>query len=140
MLFVGDNNHFMKIEHGWGMGVDIEVVERFRKSGLAADELFLKKVFTAKELEYCLAKIDPAPHLAGRYAGKEAVLKALSAAGVKEMTVLSYIEIEILNDGLGVPIVIWQGAQRDQFEIRITIAHSDDNAVAFVIALPVSKK
>jgi len=62
-----------------GIGVDIEDVNRFTKLG--GNKAFLKKVFTQNELDYCFSKKVAAPHLAVRYAGKEAVVKALYNMG-----------------------------------------------------------
>lgn len=52
-----------------------------------------------KELKYCLSKTNPYPHLAARFAGKEAVIKLISGFGGK----ISPNEIEILNDNSGAP-------------------------------------
>jgi len=62
-----------------GVGVDIESISRFRKKISESPNIFFSKVFTERELEYCHSKIDPAPHLAARYTGKEAVIKAIIA-------------------------------------------------------------
>ena len=57
------------------IGVDIESVDRFKEHDKNGS--FLKRIFTNKELEYCFSFTDFAQHLAVRYSGKEAVVKAL---------------------------------------------------------------
>src|SRR3989338_11508779 len=84
-----------------GIGVDIETVYRFRKLDKINDNLFLNKVFTRNEIDYCFSKKDPARHLAARYAGKEAIFKALSAIGKPNP---NYKDAEIFNDKEGAQI------------------------------------
>ncbi len=62
-----------------GVGTDIVSVERFRRAGARWGDRFFTRVFTDAELAYCRARKDPYPHLAARFAAKEAVIKALSA-------------------------------------------------------------
>ena len=61
-----------------GLGTDLVDVERIRRSHERHGERFLKRVFTAAEQAYCLSRPDPYPHLAARFAAKEAVSKAFS--------------------------------------------------------------
>ncbi len=56
-------------------GLDCESVDRFR--ALLENRPLLERLFTAGELAYCLSSRDPAPLLAGRFAAKEACMKAL---------------------------------------------------------------
>ena len=63
---------------------------------------FFKRVYTKKELDYCLKQKNPAPHLCARYCEKEAAVKALS--GIYDKTI-SYNEIEILNNETGAPYI-----------------------------------
>lgn len=111
------------------IGVDIEEVARFRKIDRARDRQFLEKIFTARELDYCFSKKDPAPHLAARFCAKEAVIKAL--ASVKIKTVL-YRNIEIVNETDGAPKA--RLLTKDQiYKINVSISHTTDYAIAFVI-------
>ena len=59
-----------------GIGVDCVDISRFED--LKAH--FIKKVYTRKEIKYCRSKMAPAQHFAGRFAGKEAVIKAMDRA------------------------------------------------------------
>ncbi len=58
-----------------GLGTDIVDIERIRRVHERHGERFLKRVFTQEEQDYCLGMKDPYPHLAARFAAKEAVSK-----------------------------------------------------------------
>jgi holo-[acyl-carrier protein] synthase len=59
-----------------GLGTDLARVERFRTFVTENKAALLGRLFTPGERAYALAKKDPAPHLAARFAAKEACLKA----------------------------------------------------------------
>lgn len=111
------------------IGVDIENIKRFRKFSSKKNN-FLKNIFTEQELDYCFSKIDPASHLAVRFCGKEAVLKAMSSL-VK--TNLPMNKIEINNNKKGVPKVKILNSKYKHFSISISLSHSKNTAVAFII-------
>ena len=115
-----------------GIGVDIERIERFRKPVDENDAPFLNRIFTRDELDYCLTHASPYAHLAARYAGKEAVVKALSQA---DITGVHYADIEILNDNKGVPNVRINKEIAGKLIIKLSLSHSDDNAIAFALVL-----
>ena len=112
-----------------GIGTDIEKIERFEDLEPQKDYIFLNKIFTRLELEYCYSKLDPKKHLAARFAGKEAVLKALYSCGITDV---QFNDIEILNNNQGVPcanITLYNSLLR----IHISLSHTDDFALAFCI-------
>jgi len=115
-----------------GIGTDIIEIRRFENFREPDFSVFLKKNFTRAELEYCMAKDAPAPHLAARFAGKEAVIKALGSLGI---TGIFYPAIEILNDDRGVPYVRINTDQAEKFIVRISLSHSSDMALAFCIII-----
>jgi holo-[acyl-carrier protein] synthase len=115
-----------------GIGVDIERIDRFQKPVDEKDERFLNRIFTPAELDYCLAHTSPYAHLAARYAGKEAVVKALNQAHI---TGVNYSDIEILNDSKGVPVVSIKKEVGRELIIKVSLSHSDDNAIAFAMVL-----
>ena len=67
-----------------GIGVDIEKTDRFKKK--LKDKRFLNKIFTQEELNYCFSNKYPEKHLAARFAGKEAMIKAYCSL-YKDITV-----------------------------------------------------
>ncbi len=106
-----------------GLGTDILEIERIRKSIEEHGERFLKRLFTEQEINYCKKHQDPIPHYAGRFAGTEAVVKALGTGFGKEV---SCQDIEILNDQKGKPVVYF--SPKTQLELNcptllISISH-----------------
>jgi len=61
-----------------GLGADIIEVERIRKVYQRHGERFLHRILTAEEQDYCFSMSNPYPHLAARFAAKEAVAKAFT--------------------------------------------------------------
>jgi len=60
-----------------GLGFDATDIPRVREVFERYGERFLRRVFTDAEIAYCTRRRDPVPHLAGRFAAKEATMKAL---------------------------------------------------------------
>ena len=106
------------------IGLDIVDISRFRK--LKRTAVVLQKAFTSRELDYCFAFKDSAPHLAGLFAAKEAVAKALDGQAV-------VYEIEIRHNKNGKPTV-WRENKHDK-KIAVSITHTDAIAAAIVIKL-----
>lgn len=117
-----------------GVGCDIIEIERIARA--IKSESFIRRVFTAEEAAYCQRRgQQAAASFAGRFAAKEAVLKALGT-GLREG---SLQEIAVDNDGLGKPLVQLSGhfamlsRQLGVKNIQISLSHSRDFAVAYVI-------
>ena len=114
-------------------GVDIIEIPRIKQTLDRYGERFLKRVFTPDEIAYCRGR---APNLAGRFAAKEATMKALGT-GVRGV---SWKDIEVIRAESGAPSVKLHGrakarAERLQVvEISLSISHSREFAVAFVVA------
>ncbi|AGB40296.1 holo-(acyl-carrier-protein) synthase [Halobacteroides halobius DSM 5150] len=119
-----------------GLGIDIIEIERIKKA-IKKRANFKKRFFTEIEIEYCEEYKIPWSHYAGRFAAKEAVVKALGT-GFREF---KWQDIEIINDNLGKPEVnLYNQAQKIAHkkgieEIMLSISHSRDYAVAQAIAL-----
>lgn len=111
------------------IGVDIEKVDRFRKFS-DKNDIFLKKIFTDRELAYCFNQANVAEHLAVRFCGKEAVIKALNGLA---MPPFSWKEIEITNQSDGRPTVTVNGKTVPPLNIEISLSHTDEVAIAFVL-------
>ncbi|GBE05922.1 holo-[acyl-carrier-protein] synthase [bacterium BMS3Abin10] len=118
-------------------GVDIVEVTRFKKvfqknKDLASD------VFTEKERAYCLSRKDPYIHFAGRFAAKEACLKALGM-GLSTGIDHTLREIEVLASASGKPVLSVKGwaartSKRQKInQLTVSISHSANYAVATVI-------
>ncbi len=89
-----------------GIGIDIVEVTRVEKAIKGRGDSFVGRIFTDKEREYAGSKKFRYMHLAGRFAAKEAVKKALPDG--KEIG-MNWHEIEILNSEDGKPYVVLHG-------------------------------
>ncbi len=108
-----------------GVGIDIVEIKKFKKAAERFGDRFLKKIFTEKELEYSFSKRNAFQHLAARFAGKEAVIKALGKA-------LSLKSIEILNKRNGEPFCKIKN-QKNRYKIFISLSHTQHYATAIAI-------
>ena len=112
----------------FGIGVDSVDIDRFEDYNLRSNS---NVIFTKKELEYCLTKPKPSQHLAARFAGKEAIVKAFNSVGLELMPG----NIEILNDEKGRPEASISEEKLREFNIKISISHSKNLAVGFSIVV-----
>jgi holo-[acyl-carrier protein] synthase len=114
-------------------GVDLIEVHRLRSAIERHGERFLRRIFTDREREQLKGNL---PSLAGRFAAKEAVAKALST-GIGQV---SWLEIEILRGPAREPLLNLHGnAQRlaDGLGIQqwsISLSHTHEHAIAMVVA------
>ena len=116
-------------------GIDIIEISRIREA-IEDNNLFKKRVFTEKEIEYCEGRKLKFQSFAARFAAKESFLKAIGT-GLTEN--ISLIDIEILNNSKGAPYILLHNHAKELFEknkfanISISISHSDNYAIASVI-------
>lgn len=119
-----------------GVGVDIIKVQRIEDAINRSGETFLKKTFTEGELGYAHSKGDYIAHLATMFAGKEAVLKALSMGGAGG---IDLSEVEIKHDKDGRPFVSFSDKLKKRVlggeakNILLSLSYDTDYAVAFSI-------
>ncbi|MBT3754728.1 MAG: holo-ACP synthase [Candidatus Cloacimonetes bacterium] len=119
----------------FGIGIDIIEVPRVEKVS-KKDDKFVKKIFTQTEIDYCRKFKNGAQNFAGRFAVKEAFLKAM---GTGWSNGLKFNEIETVNDQLGKPEIVLYGRTKEIFEERdlkfshVSIAHLKDYATAVVV-------
>lgn len=116
-----------------GVGTDIVEIKRIKNALIKSPHRFLARVFTPYEQEYCLKKREPALYLAGRFAAKEAVVKALGT-GFSEG--ISWLDIEVRNDPSGKPAAFLSShaaSKTVHSTIHISISHCDHYATAFAV-------
>jgi phosphopantetheine--protein transferase-like protein len=116
-----------------GVGTDVELISSISHE----NPTFLKRNFTAAELDYCRTASDFRASLAGRWSAKEAVFKSLKVesrgAGA------SLIDIEIINTTTG-PSVVLHGDAKAAADLKgvrsfeLSISHSEDCVVAVAIS------
>jgi holo-[acyl-carrier protein] synthase len=120
-----------------GIGLDATDIPRLADVLGRYGDRFLLRVFTDGEIAYCTRRRNPATHLAGRFAAKEAAMKAL---GTGHSRGVHWKDIEVVRHG-GPPRLELHGgaAQRaDRMQVRgslLTITHSDTLALAQVMLL-----
>ncbi len=120
-----------------GLGFDATDIPRVREVFERYGERFLRRVFTDVEIEYCTRRRDPVPHLAGRFAAKEATMKALGTGLTRGVV---WKDIEVYRRG-GPPQLRLSGAALRQFEAMramrslLTITHAETIAMAQVLLL-----
>ena len=114
-------------------GIDIIEIDRIQNVLSRYGNRFLNKIFTPDEIQYCRGR---SPNLAGRFAAKEATMKALKtgARGV------SWKDIEVIRASNGAPSIKLYNRALARSEslgvssLSISFSHSRDYAVASVIA------
>lgn len=119
-----------------GLGTDLARSGRFRRFLDEGKSALLERLFTEGERAYALAKADPAPYLAARFAAKEAGMKAF---GLGWREGLSWHDFEVVRDPLGRPELVLGGraaelaAERGVRAVHLSYSHDGDYAVATVI-------
>ncbi len=119
-----------------GLGLDITEIDRVRAAIERRGEAFLKRVFTPAEIGYCERHRDRYERYAGRFAAKEAAMKALGTGWRRGVR---WIDIEIVRLPSGKPSLQLRGVAREFADrlgvkhIAITITHSGNTALAQVI-------
>jgi len=119
-------------------GVDIVELDRIEGVLKRFGRRFLDRIYTLAEQEYCLGRV---PNLAGRFAAKEAVMKALGT-GIRGV---GWKEIEVVRQRGKAPSIRLHGraAKRAESmgirEMALSISHSRDYAVASVVGMAEDK-
>jgi len=120
-----------------GIGTDIVECLRIAQMIERHGELFLTRVYTPREIEYCSSRKAATQHYAGRWAAKEAILKALGTGWSRG---IRWRDIEIRNDSAGKPSVALGGEARELCErlgivsMLVSISHCRTHATALAIA------
>jgi holo-[acyl-carrier protein] synthase len=118
-----------------GLGIDICEIQRMERA-LARHPTMRERVFTAEERAYCDSRARPAESYAGRFASREAVIKALGGYRDKR-----WQDISVTRDPGGAPAIRLEGNAKIRADmlgidrVLITLTHERTNAVAFAIAV-----
>jgi holo-[acyl-carrier protein] synthase len=121
-----------------GIGTDIIECLRIAQMIERHGELFIGRVYTPQEIEYCSSRKAATQHYAGRWAAKEAVLKALGTGWIRG---ISWRDVEVRISSSGKPRIAFAGGAREVCErlgiteMQISISHCRTHATAFAIAL-----
>jgi holo-[acyl-carrier protein] synthase len=120
-----------------GLGLDATDIGRIADTIDRYGERFLNRIFTENEIAYCMRRRVPAIHFAGRFAAKEAAMKALGT-GFSQGVV--WRDVEVVRRGGPPQLQLHGGANRRFTAIGgrsslLTITHSDDLAMAQVLIM-----
>ena len=119
-----------------GIGVDIIRVERLMQALERFGARMEKRIFTEGELAYCRSHKDPLPHLAARFAAKEAAFKAI---GTGLSGGVGWKQAEVIQPGGRVPELRFTGVALERFQAlgctgsHLTLSHDGGLAIACVV-------
>ena len=119
-----------------GLGIDIAEIGRVKAAIERYGEHFLHRVFTAAEIDYCESYRNRFERYAGRFAAKEAAMKALGTGWRRG---IRWVDIEVVRESSGKPTLRLGGEAGNRAEklgvknIVLSITHSADTALAEVI-------
>lgn len=120
-----------------GLGLDATDIPRIAATIERFGDRFLQRVFTAGEIAYCTRRRVPAIHFAGRFAAKEAAMKALGTGHTQQVL---WRDVEVVRHD-GPPQLKFHGGAARRFAALqagsslLTITHSDALALAQVLLL-----
>ncbi len=118
-----------------GLGVDVCEISRMERA-LARHPTMRGRVFTPEEIAYCDSKARPAESYAGRFAAREAVIKALGGYPGRR-----WQDISVTRSRAGAPAILLQGNAKRRADalgvdrVLVTFSHERTNAVAFAVAV-----
>jgi len=121
-----------------GIGMDANEIDRIEATIERYGDRFLRRIFTDGEIAYATRRRNPAPHFAGRFAAKEAAMKAL---GTGHSQGVLWRDIEVVRAAGGPPQLRFHGgsarrlASLNATSSLLTITHSQTLAIAQVMLL-----
>jgi len=119
-----------------GTGIDITEVERIEATIQRFGRRFLERVFTAQEIRYCESKANKAERYAGRFAAKEAAMKAIGTGWSRGVT---WQDVEVIRAAGSRPTIAFHGKAKEFFHklgaarAQLSITHTAEMAMAQVI-------
>ena len=118
-----------------GLGVDICEIARMERA-LARHPTMRQRVFTPDEIAYCESKARPAESFAGRFAAREAVIKAIGGYRGR-----MWQDISVVRHPSGAPSIALAGNAKRRADVLgvsrvlLTVTHEKTNAIAFAVAV-----
>ena len=119
-----------------GIGTDLVDIERFRRS-LERTPGLRERLFRPDERAYAEQRNDPVERYAGRFAAKEAALKALGLG----LGGAAMYDIEVVREPSGRPVLVLHGGAAEVADAAgverwlLTLSHTDLFATATAVAL-----
>ena len=118
-----------------GLGIDATDIPRIAATITRYGDRFIQRIFTEGEIAYCMRRRHPEIHFAGRFAAKEAAMKALGTGHTQNVL---WRGVEVVRRG-GPPRLEFHGGAQRRFDSMgagsslLTITHSDALAIAQVM-------
>ncbi len=109
----------------FGIGIDLSNIERFKKKSFETNKNFYKKIFTQKEILYCLKFKNSYDRFAGKFALKEAVIKSINKKIHFSKIETSHIKSKPMIKLIGT---------KEKYNFLVSLSHEKDYAVAVVIS------
>lgn len=119
-----------------GVGIDLIEVPRIQASYEKFGQRFLQRILREEEIAYCMSYKHPGPHLAARFAAKEAVSKAFGT-GIGAQ--LGWQDMEVKRKPTGEPYLVLHGgglelmARRHGKAVHISLSHTANHATALAV-------
>lgn len=119
-----------------GTGIDLAEVDRIAEAIERFGERFLRRVFTEAEMRYCDSKANRMERYAGRFAAKEAAMKAI---GTGWRGGVAWTDFEVRREPGGRPTIVFHGKAAEFASklgvknVALSITHTKDVAMAQVI-------
>ncbi|MQA31187.1 MAG: holo-[acyl-carrier-protein] synthase [Luteitalea sp.] len=120
-----------------GLGIDATDIARIAATIERYGDRFVRRIFTDGEVAYCARRRVPAIHFAGRFAAKEAAMKALGTGHTQQVL---WRDVEVVRHG-GPPQLMFHGGAGRRFAALgadsslLTITHTETLALAQVLLL-----
>lgn len=118
----------------FGVGVDIVEIRRIKKA-MGNNDKFINRIFSEEEVDYLRKKKFRPEFAAGKFAAKEAVVKAMGTG----FSGFDIKDVVIVHEKSGKPQVVLRGKANvfmdkfGKYKIHLSISHSDDNAIAYAV-------
>jgi len=110
----------------FGIGTDIVDIMRFKVKPLKNNQNFYKKIFSDSEIKYCQKFRSSHEHFAGKFAIKEAVIKAIPEK-------ISFLDI-CTSHSKNKPKILLNNELNRKYRFLVSVSHEKDYAISFVIA------
>jgi phosphopantetheine--protein transferase-like protein len=109
----------------FGVGIDLANVERFKQKSFETNKKFYQKIFTDKEIMYCLKYKNRYERFAGKFALKEALIKSINQKILFSKIETSHIKLKPVIKLLEV---------KEKYKFIASLSHEKNYAVAIVIS------
>ncbi|QTN30992.1 holo-ACP synthase [Akkermansiaceae bacterium] len=126
----------------YGIGIDVVEVDRIEAAMEKLGDVFVGRLFTIREQEYCSKQKRPALHYAARFAAKEAVSKALGT-GIGGQA--GWLDMEVERAETGAPKMVFSGnaaeflAREGIAEVQVSLSHAKEYAAANAVAVRIPR-